>query len=209
MRTIIEPGKSTYPTIPAALDFGEVARRMVFLLPRVNMDSERDLVDELIAEGKRFNWVNFCQSDSGYRGKYGGHDTPEWLAWKMRSVNTVTRICSDTSPATKLANKGARVRTNGFPLGNFENAHSQLLKALELTRSMLDSDVYGERRGPESTHPSPALSNRVFVVHGHDSELKNDVERFLHEIGLEPVVLHRQPDQGKTIVTAHPVFASV
>jgi predicted nucleotide-binding protein len=40
----------------------------------------------------------------------------------------------------------------------------------------------------------------VFVVHGHDDGLKTDVERFLLQIGLEPIVLHRQPDQGQTII---------
>ena len=44
------------------------------------------------------------------------------------------------------------------------------------------------------------MSRRVFIVHGHDHELKNDMERFIHEIGLEPVVLHRQPDDGATII---------
>lgn len=41
---------------------------------------------------------------------------------------------------------------------------------------------------------------RVFVVHGHDSSLRNDVEVFLRENGLEPIVLQRQPDQGLTII---------
>lgn len=40
----------------------------------------------------------------------------------------------------------------------------------------------------------------MFVVHGHDHALKAEVENFLHQIGLEPVVLHRQPDQGQTII---------
>ena len=47
------------------------------------------------------------------------------------------------------------------------------------------------------------------MVHGHDSELKTDVERFLHEIGLEPVVLHRQPDEGATIIEKFEKHADV
>lgn len=41
---------------------------------------------------------------------------------------------------------------------------------------------------------------RVFVVHGHDRVLKVDVERFLFSVGLEPIVLHRQPNAGKTVI---------
>lgn len=44
------------------------------------------------------------------------------------------------------------------------------------------------------------ISRKVFIVHGHDQALKTDVERFIHQIGLEPVVLHRQPDKGQTII---------
>lgn len=43
-------------------------------------------------------------------------------------------------------------------------------------------------------------SKKVFVVHGHDERSKTNLEVFLHEIGLEPVVLHRQADEGLTII---------
>lgn len=43
-------------------------------------------------------------------------------------------------------------------------------------------------------------SNKVFIVHGHDTELKNDVEIFLRSINLEPIVLHRQIDEGLTVI---------
>lgn len=43
-------------------------------------------------------------------------------------------------------------------------------------------------------------SKKVFVVHGHDEIAKTNLEVFLHEIGLEPVVLHRQADAGLTII---------
>ena len=38
------------------------------------------------------------------------------------------------------------------------------------------------------------------MVHGHDEALKNDMELFLNKIELEPIVLHRQPDQGLTVI---------
>lgn len=45
-----------------------------------------------------------------------------------------------------------------------------------------------------------AKTKKVFVVHGHDEIAKTNLEVFLHEIGLEPVVLHRQADEGLTII---------
>lgn len=43
-------------------------------------------------------------------------------------------------------------------------------------------------------------SQKVFIVHGHDIELKNDVELFLKSINLDPIVLHRQLDEGMTVI---------
>lgn len=55
---------------------------------------------------------------------------------------------------------------------------------------------------PSITQAMPAQdrSKRVFVVHGRDEVAKTSLEVFLHEIGLEPIVLHRQADEGMTII---------
>jgi Predicted nucleotide-binding protein containing TIR-like domain len=43
-------------------------------------------------------------------------------------------------------------------------------------------------------------SRKVFVVHGSDQGQKDTVSRFLEKVKLEPIILHEQPDQGKTII---------
>ena len=47
---------------------------------------------------------------------------------------------------------------------------------------------------------STATNKRVFIVHGHDEKIKLDVSNFLRKLGLEPVILHEQANQGKTII---------
>lgn len=44
------------------------------------------------------------------------------------------------------------------------------------------------------------VNNKVFVVHGHNENAKNNLDIFLRENGLEPIVLHRQADEGLTII---------
>jgi predicted nucleotide-binding protein len=39
-----------------------------------------------------------------------------------------------------------------------------------------------------------------FVVHGHDDEFKREVADVLRRAGLTPVILHEQPNGGKTII---------
>ena len=53
------------------------------------------------------------------------------------------------------------------------------------------------------------LNNKIFVVHGHDENSKNELEIFLRNLGLEPIVLHRQPDQGRTIIEKFEVYSDV
>lgn len=48
--------------------------------------------------------------------------------------------------------------------------------------------------------PRPANTKKVFIVHGRDDTLKNAVARFLGRLGLEPIILHEQPNKGRTII---------
>lgn len=44
------------------------------------------------------------------------------------------------------------------------------------------------------------LNKKVFIVHGRDELAKTSLEMLLHEMGLETIVLHRQADEGQTII---------
>ncbi|TDG05286.1 hypothetical protein E1N52_26485 [Paraburkholderia guartelaensis] len=44
------------------------------------------------------------------------------------------------------------------------------------------------------------MSNKVFIVHGHDGEARETVARYLHGLGFEPVILHEQANQGRTVI---------
>jgi predicted nucleotide-binding protein len=52
-------------------------------------------------------------------------------------------------------------------------------------------------------------SNRVFIVHGHEHVAKAELELFLKEIGLDPIVLHRQIDKGLTIIEKFEKYSCV
>lgn len=52
-------------------------------------------------------------------------------------------------------------------------------------------------------------SKRVFIVHGHDTEVKETVARFLDRLGLEPIILHEQPSSGLTVIEKFEAFANV
>lgn len=43
-------------------------------------------------------------------------------------------------------------------------------------------------------------SSKVFVVHGRDVGAKSEVARFLERLQLQPVILHEQANEGKTLI---------
>lgn len=72
-----------------------------------------------------------------------------------------------------------------------------IIERLELIP--LEAAVQSLAPTPQSS-PSQPRTKKVFVVHGRDEIAKTNLEVFLHEVGLEPVVLHRQADEGMTII---------
>lgn len=57
---------------------------------------------------------------------------------------------------------------------------------------------------PTQSVPAPSkekqMSNKIFIVHGHDNEAVQEMARTLESSGFEAIVLHEQPDAGLTII---------
>ena len=46
-----------------------------------------------------------------------------------------------------------------------------------------------------------AYSHKVFLVHGHDDTVKNEVALFLRAIDPDPIILHLRPNGGRHLLT--------
>jgi len=67
---------------------------------------------------------------------------------------------------------------------------------------------------PESTEIQDdrileANNRKVFIVHGQDEKIKSEVEEFLISIDLDPIILHKQADLGKTIIEKVEYYSDV
>jgi predicted nucleotide-binding protein len=57
---------------------------------------------------------------------------------------------------------------------------------------------------------SPVEHNeRVFIVHGHDDGPREAVARFLDKLGLKPIILNEQANQGRTIIEKIEAYGNV
>ena len=52
---------------------------------------------------------------------------------------------------------------------------------------------------PDSMRSS-RTKNKVFVVHGHDEGMRESTARLLEKVGVQPIILHEQGNQGRTII---------
>lgn len=83
-------------------------------------------------------------------------------------------------------------------------------EAISLVDTMLEQLELEEETLRESgeDHAAPK-SDRVFVVHGHDDGMREYVARILANLGLKPVILHEQPDRGRTIIEKFYAYSDV
>ena len=72
------------------------------------------------------------------------------------------------------------------------NLFDVMLDEIKLSDVSEDAVVHREKKR--------IRSNRIFIVHGHDDEMKLEVARTIEKLGLEPVILHEQPNMGRTII---------
>lgn len=79
-----------------------------------------------------------------------------------------------------------------------DNAIVKLESLLQLLQERLE-DFHVDLAIKEQPDQKPR-GNKVFIVHGHDAGLKETVARFVSKLHLEPVILHEQPNGGRTII---------
>ncbi len=121
------------------------------------------------------------------------------LLGRQESEDLTVKIFGKNSPQHRRIRSALNIRTIGYEEPEFHKAKMSLLEALESSLEIVKEDIF-EELVTEKAISTGTYSNKVFVVHGHDDKSKMDLEIFLAEVGLEPVVLHRKPDEGQTII---------
>ena len=103
------------------------------------------------------------------------------------------------------------VISNGTTYYEEKQAYVQGLEAAaSKLESMIDEikeyweDDESRIAASETSFSEPETTNEIFVVHGKDDGAKETVARFLSRLELEPVILHEQASQGRTIIEKLP-----
>ena len=138
----------------------------------------------------------------------GGHRSAALSTWKGNLKIVLAELYGENSLRFKEFNRvwfAPGVFYGGQPDSEFIEAfNSGLDQATGFLKSRINdlserSELDDQSASASSFSPNPNY-RRIFVVHGHDHGNKETVARFLGKLGLEPIVLHEQADQGKTII---------
>ncbi len=71
----------------------------------------------------------------------------------------------------------------------------------DLEEDILDHESTSASRAVQPPTGKQRNLSGVFIVHGHDGEVREAVARFIERLGFEAVILHEQPNKGRTIIT--------
>lgn len=61
-------------------------------------------------------------------------------------------------------------------------------------------DIVNANPELDNIEPRKSKGDLVFIIHGHDNELKREIQLLLQNAGINNVVLHEQVDKGRTII---------
>ncbi len=106
---------------------------------------------------------------------------------------------------TSLLVFGNRRYDSAEALAHFYSVVQQRLRWLSGVPTVIANRWRATTQAPQK----PIHTRRVFLVHGHDERVRETVARFLEKLDLECVILHEQPNKGRTIIEKFEDYADV
>lgn len=104
-------------------------------------------------------------------------------------VDEILRKAQSSLPSNVLVFYG---RTDMMNDRRMTDITKEILKTLRPNSSNVTNNVLKENNMIDN--------KKVFLVHGRDGEAKSEVARFIQMIGLEPIILHEQANNGSTLI---------
>lgn len=116
--------------------------------------------------------------------------------WQLTTKEVLISIYGESHRYVRDFSKTISSKNTGF---NFQR---EFVFEIKQGLSILDSVCETINLGIDKKHIAKDYSdnNKVFIVHGHDSEIRNEVELLVKQLELDPVVLFKRPNLGDTII---------
>jgi predicted nucleotide-binding protein len=120
------------------------------------------------------------------------------------NVNAVLNASSSVSPIMGMS----EAEWDHYRASMLENQIKMLRSCIEQLETEIELSSVSSLPLATVSSLEPS-SDRVFVVHGRDPGIKESLARFLEKLGLEPVILHEKPNEGRTIIEKFSDYSDV
>lgn len=132
---------------------------------------------------------------------------PEFIAWKSKTERFLTnKYGMNSIEVSNFRNIQFNFRVCGINTSKseyIEKCCDGLKTAQIILNDLLEelgSDKNSAAMLADALVESSHRFSKVFIVHGHDGELKEAVARLLEKQDIDPVILGEKANQGKTII---------
>ncbi len=128
---------------------------------------------------------------------------------KVRKILNLTRSNKYVNIDAPLSMGGQHIVQSGncldliFDAPFNLNVSHYVYDAIDSAIGVLSDDEFEYSKKHVDEIPMEQLKNQnknVFIVHGHDTNVRNEVELFVRSIGYEPIILCKRADKGNTII---------
>ncbi|MHA2231403.1 MAG: TIR domain-containing protein [Candidatus Hodarchaeales archaeon] len=151
-----------------------------------------DDIKELIKEGE-----DLAPKGGEIFSGYNSDLQPDYVSWRLQSISTIQELGKSANPLLREIEQD-----NNGPYFYRDSAQNILgvLKAAAAISEKQDQREQKLLKPDEYQSLSTGKENAVFVVHGHDETLLQQVARFLEKLEIKPIILFEKPGKGRTII---------
>jgi predicted nucleotide-binding protein len=116
--------------------------------------------------------------------------------WRNKCLRWLVEYVPDAGLSEEMltvpAGSHGRSQLSRIDVRSVQRGLEVLLKAREFLPAL---SVTRQTRLPRAEN-----ARKVFIVHGHNDALKTTTARLITKLGLEPIILHEQPNKGRTVI---------
>jgi len=133
----------------------------------------------------------------------------------MKPTEIVRIVVKTTKESVRVLSQHENAN---MPEGVFMYVSPQDIVSYDKYTTDITKDIFNEAKNIVTNKTSEVKmvdkkaaidKSKVFIVHGQDDAAKTEVARFIERLGLEAVILHEQPNSGKTIIEKIEAYSNV
>jgi predicted nucleotide-binding protein len=146
-------------------------------------------------------------------------DEAEYRAWENATKNYLQKAFGLNHPNADRFKEIGRIWSAPFDAGPaywdgvFRGFLRDQLVCLRSYIGELETELEFSQPASEANQSvavsKSLISRKVFIVHGHNDAIRESCARFLERLDLQPIILHEQPNAGRTIIEKFQDYADV